>query len=139
MALMAIVAALSDLPAREFEGLLQMFLSLLHALSTFPNLMVALAQVNAVVCACRPVGSAGIGLCVTSSRALRCMIQLHVTRWQIRHVLLHVAASVHAAVPHAAPAHCCSNVAPSADPALQTLRRAHTAIVTMRAGSRLQA
>ena len=44
-------------------------------------------------------------------------VQLHVTRWQIRHVLLNLAASVHAAVPHAAPSHCRSNVAPSADPA----------------------
>jgi hypothetical protein len=59
MALMAVVAALSDLPARDFEGLLQMFLSVLQALSEFPDLIVALAQVNNVVCACRAVGPAG--------------------------------------------------------------------------------
>ncbi len=82
MALMAIVAALSDLPARDFEGLLQMFLSILQALSDFPDLIVALGQVkqplkspppsprlynckplifqvNAVVCACRAVGPSG--------------------------------------------------------------------------------
>jgi hypothetical protein len=59
MALMALASALSDLPAREFEGLLQMFLSLLQALSVFPNLIIALAQVNKVICACCATGSAG--------------------------------------------------------------------------------
>ncbi len=59
MALMAIVSALSDLPAREFEGLLQMFLSVLQALSGFPNLIIALAQVNKIICACCATGSAG--------------------------------------------------------------------------------
>jgi hypothetical protein len=56
---MAIVAALSDLPARDFEGLLQSFLSVLQALADFPDLIVALAEVNKVVCACRAVGPAG--------------------------------------------------------------------------------
>ena len=59
MALMAIVAALSDLPARDFEGLLQMFLSTLQALTGFGDLIVALAQVNTVLCACHAVGPAG--------------------------------------------------------------------------------
>jgi hypothetical protein len=59
MALMAIVSALSDLPARDFEGLLQMFLSVLQALSTFPNLIIALAQVNKILCACGATGPAG--------------------------------------------------------------------------------
>ncbi len=56
---MAIVAALSDLPARDFEGLLQSFLSVVQALSEFPDLIVALAEVNTVVCACSAVGPAG--------------------------------------------------------------------------------
>jgi hypothetical protein len=59
MALMAIVAALSDLPARDFEGLLQMFLSTLQALSGFRDLIVALAQVNSVLCDSHAVGPAG--------------------------------------------------------------------------------
>jgi hypothetical protein len=59
MALMAIVAALSDLQARDFEGLLQMFLSILQALSGFFDLIIALAQVNKVLCACHAVGPAG--------------------------------------------------------------------------------
>jgi hypothetical protein len=59
MALMAIVAALSDLPARDFEGLLQMFLSTLQALSGFRDLVIALSQVNTILCVCQAVGPAG--------------------------------------------------------------------------------
>jgi hypothetical protein len=59
MSLMAIVAALSDLQARDFEGLLQMFLSILQALSGFCDLVVSLAQVNKILCACNAVGPAG--------------------------------------------------------------------------------
>jgi hypothetical protein len=53
MALMAVVAALSDLPARDFEGLLQMFLSILQALSDFPDLIVALGQVYQTLISCK--------------------------------------------------------------------------------------
>jgi hypothetical protein len=59
MALMAIVAALSDLQARDFEGLLQMFLSILRALTGFCDLITALSQVNKILCACQASGSAG--------------------------------------------------------------------------------
>jgi hypothetical protein len=59
MSLMVVLASLCNLSARDFEGLLQMFLSVLNSLTSFQNLVEALAQVNAAICGCTAVGPAG--------------------------------------------------------------------------------